>query len=156
MYKLYLTHINYLILFITHELKNLKLIALLFSTETTTFEAIEDLPDTSLNAEIEEQTDRLIKKAQKILQKSRRPNPRRPAFDGESAIPDNDGQYKNSVYLSNQKNKSIEDVISTRISNSFENNFPNSIKIFNELVLPTKETALKELRTAAETAPTGQ
>lgn len=117
---------------------------------------IEELPDTSFNAELEEQTDRLIKKAQKILQKSRRTNPRRPHVESENTVPDKDGLYENSVHLSNQKNTSIEDVISTRISNSFENNFPNSIKIFNELVLPTKETALKELRTAAEAAPTGQ
>ena len=118
--------------------------------ETTTFGTIEDQPDYSLNAEIEEQTDRLIEKAKKILEKSRKTNPRQSNFQDERT-----NLYKNSVSLSSPKNKSIEEVISTRISDNFENNFPNSIKVYNDLVLPTKEAALKELRTAAETAPTG-
>ena len=118
--------------------------------ETTTFGTIEDQPDYSLNAEIEEQTDRLIEKAKKILEKSRKTNPRQSNFQDERT-----NLYKNSVSLSSLKNKSIEEVISTRISDNFENNFPNSIKVYNDLVLPTKEAALKELRTAAETAPTG-
>ena len=118
--------------------------------ETTTFGTIEDQPDYSLNAEIEEQTDRLIEKAKKILEKSRKTNPRQSNFQDERT-----NLYKNSVSSSNLKNKSIEEVISTRISDNFENNFPNSIKVYNDLVLPTKEAALKELRTAAETAPTG-
>ena len=119
-------------------------------TETTTFGTIEDQPDYSLNAEIEEQTDRLIEKAKKILEKSRKTNTRQSNYQDERT-----SLYENSVSSSNLKNKSIEEVISTRISDNFENNFPNSIKVYNDLVLPTKEAALKELRTAAETAPTG-
>ena len=118
--------------------------------ETTTFGTIEDQPDYSLNAEIEEQTDRLIEKAKKILEKSRKTNTRQSNYQDERT-----SLYENSVSSSNLKNKSIEEVISTRISDNFENNFPNSIKVYNDLVLPTKEAALKELRTAAETAPTG-
>ena len=124
-------------------------------TETTTFDVVQEQPDYSLNAEIEEQTDRLIKKAQKILQKSRIVNSRQPNLEDKLVDTNNNNQYVNSVSLGSQKNKSIEDVISTRISDSFQNNFPNSIKIYNDLVLPTKETVLKELRMAAETAPTG-
>ena len=126
-----------------------------YLTETTTLDAVEEQPDYSLNAEIEAQTDRLIKKAQKILQKSRIANSREPDLEDKLVDTNNNIQYENSVSLGSQKNKSIEDVISTRISDSFQNNFPNSIKIYNDLVLPTKETALKELRIAAETAPTG-
>ena len=84
------------------------------------------------------------------MEKSRQTNTRQSNYQDERT-----SLYKNSVSSSNLKNKSIEEVISTRISDNFENNFPNSIKVYNDLVLPTKEAALKELRTAAETAPTG-
>ena len=89
------------------------------------------------------------------MQKSRVANSRQPNLEDKIVNSNDNNQYGNSVSLSSQQNKSIEDVISTRISDSFQNNFPNSIKIYNDLVLPTKETALKELRIAAETAPTG-
>ena len=46
-------------------------------------------------------------------------------------------------------------MISTRINDNFQNNFPNSIRIYNDIVLPTKETVLKELRSAAATSPKG-
>ena len=52
-------------------------------------------------------------------------------------------------------NVPIEDAISTRITSNFENNFPSSIQVYNDIVLPTKETVLKELRSAANKAPKG-
>ena len=52
-------------------------------------------------------------------------------------------------------NVPIEDAISTRIASNFENNFPSSIQVYNDIVLPTKETVLKELRSAANKAPKG-
>ena len=52
--------------------------------------------------------------------------------------------YEKSSYLALRNNVSIEDVIATRINNNFQDNFPNSIKMYNDIVLPTKETVLKD------------
>lgn len=67
--------------------------------------------------------------------------------DGDlSALPTTYYKGKNN---SESSGISIEEVIASRINTNFQKNFPSTIKIFPDLNLPTKETALKELKSAA-------
>ena len=63
-----------------------------------------------------------------------------------SALPTTYYKGKNN---SENSGISIEEVIASRINTNFQKNFPSTIKIYQDLNLPTKETALKELKSAA-------
>ena len=57
--------------------------------------------------------------------------------------------YNKGKNNSENSGLSIEEVIASRINTNFQKNFPSTIKIYQDLNLPTKETVLKELRSAA-------
>ena len=123
---------------------------LLLYSETTTFTIVEELPDDYTEIRINEESDRHPTKTERPRQNDVSSN-----YESENEGYNQEEYYEKSSYIASRNNVSIEDVISTRINDNFQDNFPNSIQIYNDIVLPTKETVLKELRSAAATSPTG-
>ena len=126
---------------------------ILLYSETTTFTIVEELPDDYTDFRINEESGRIPSKIERTRQNDGNPNYE--GLDSGNNRYNQEEYYKKSSYIANRNNVSVEDVISTRINDNFQNNFPNSIQVYNDIVLPTKETALKELRSAAATAPKG-
>ena len=127
--------------------------AILLYSETTTFTIVEELPDDYTDFRINEESGRIPSKIERPRQNDGNPNYE--SLDSGNNRYNQEEYYEKSSYIANRNNVSVEDVISTRINDNFQNNFPNSIQVYNDIVLPTKETALKELRSAAATAPKG-
>ena len=122
--------------------------------ETTTFTIIEGIPVDYTEIFPNEESDTYSKglKFESYDIKNTQHNGSN-SFDGEDQQTRN---YDQSQHLASPNNVPIEDVISAKINNNFETNFPSSIKMYNDIVLPTKESALAELRSAAATSPTGE
>ena len=122
--------------------------------ETTTYTIVDDFPIDYIDVETERD-----RKESPILRDETPVENRNSNLQSRNVInntvnQEQDYQTENPLIVL-PINVPIEDAISTRITSNFENNFPSSIQVYNDIVLPTKETVLKELRSAANKAPKG-
>ena len=122
--------------------------------ETTTYTIVDDFPIDYIDVETERD-----RKESPILRdetpvENRNSNLQSRDIINNTINQEQDYQTENPLIVL-PINVPIEDAISTRITSNFENNFPSSIQVYNDIVLPTKETVLKELRSAANKAPKG-
>ena len=122
--------------------------------ETTTYTIVDDFPIDYIDVETDE--DRKVSPVSRdeTPVKNRNSNLQSRNTINNTIDQEQDYQTENPLIVL-PINVPIEDAISTRITSNFENNFPSSIQVYNDIVLPTKETVLKELRSAANKAPKG-
>ena len=122
--------------------------------ETTTYTIVDDFPIDYIDVETEgDRKESLILRDETPVD-NRNSNLQSRNVINNTVNQEQDYQTENPLIVL-PINVPIEDAISTRITSNFENNFPSSIQVYNDIVLPTKETVLKELRSAANKAPKG-
>ena len=122
--------------------------------ETTTYTIVDDFPIDYINVGTEGDGKQSPVSREEIPIKNRNSNLQSRKIINNTVNQEQDYQTENPLIVL-PINLPIEDAISTRITSNFENNFPSSIQVYNDIVLPTKETVLKELRSAANKAPKG-
>ena len=122
--------------------------------ETTTYTIVDDFPIDYIDVETEEDRKESPFSRDETPVKNRNSNLQSRNTINNTIDQEQDYQTENPLIVL-PINVPIEDAISTRITSNFENNFPSSIQVYNDIVLPTKETVLKELRSAANKAPKG-
>ena len=122
--------------------------------ETTTYTIVDDFPIDYIDVETDE--DRKVSPVSRDETPVKNRNSNLQSRDSINNTIDQEQDYQTeNPLIVLPINVPIEDAISTRITSNFENNFPSSIQVYNDIVLPTKETVLKELRSAANKAPKG-
>ena len=122
--------------------------------ETTTYTIVDDFPIDYIDVETEgDRIERPVTRDETPV-KNRNSNLQGRNIINNTIHQEQEYQTENPLIVL-PINVPIEDAISTRITSNFENNFPSSIQVYNDIVLPTKETVLKELRSAANKAPKG-
>ena len=122
--------------------------------ETTTYTIVDDFPIDYIDVETEgDRKESLILRDETPVD-NRNSNLQSRNVINNTVNQEQDYQTENPLIVL-PINVPIEDAISTRITSNFENNFPSSIQVYNDIVLPTKETVLKVLRSAANKAPKG-
>ena len=122
--------------------------------ETTTYTIVDDFPIDYIDVETERDRKESPVSRDEIPVENRNSNLQSRNVINNTVNQEQDYQTENPLIVL-PINVPIEDAISTRITSNFENNFPSSIQVYNDIVLPTKETVLKELRSAANKAPKG-
>ena len=122
--------------------------------ETTTYTIVDDFPIDYIDVATEEDRKESPFSRDETPVKNRNSNLQSRNTINNTIDQEQDYQTENPLIVL-PINVPIEDAISTRITSNFENNFPSSIQVYNDIVLPTKETVLKELRSAANKAPKG-
>ena len=122
--------------------------------ETTTYTIVDDFPIDYIDVDTEGDGKQSPVSRDETPVKNRNSNLQSRNTINNTIDQEQDYQTENPLIVL-PINVPIEDAISTRITSNFENNFPSSIQVYNDIVLPTKETVLKELRSAANKAPKG-
>ena len=122
--------------------------------ETTTYTIVDDFPIDYINVETEEERKESPVSRDETPVQNGNSNLQSRNINNNTINQEQEYQTENPLIVL-PINVPIEDAISTRITSNFENNFPSSIQVYNDIVLPTKETVLKELRSAANKAPKG-
>ena len=122
--------------------------------ETTTYTIVDDFPIDYIDVETEGDRKESLFSRDESPVKNRNSNLQSRNIINNTINQEQEYQTENPLIVL-PVNLPIEDAISTRITSNFENNFPSSIQVYNDIVLPTKETVLKELRSAANKAPKG-
>ena len=122
--------------------------------ETTTYTIVDDFPIDYIDVETEGDRKEILFSRDESPVKNRNSNLQSRNIINNTINQEQEYQTENPLIVL-PVNLPIEDAISTRITSNFENNFPSSIQVYNDIVLPTKETVLKELRSAANKAPKG-
>ena len=122
--------------------------------ETTTYTIVDDFPIDYINVETEEERKESPVSTDETPVQNGNSNLQSRNINNNTINQEQEYQTENPLIVL-PINVPIEDAISTRITSNFENNFPSSIQVYNDIVLPTKETVLKELRSAANKAPKG-
>ena len=122
--------------------------------ETTTYTIVDDFPIDYIDVETEVDRKESNIPRDETPVENRNSNLQSRNVINNTVNQEQDYQTENPLIVL-PINVPIEDAISTRITSNFENNFPSSIQVYNDIVLPTKETVLKELRSAANKAPKG-
>ena len=122
--------------------------------ETTTYTIVDDFPIDYINVETEEDRKESPVSRDETPVQNGNSNLQSRHINNNTINQEQEYQTENPLIVL-PINVPIEDAISTRITSNFENNFPSSIQVYNDIVLPTKETVLKELRSAANKAPKG-
>ena len=122
--------------------------------ETTTYTIVDDFPIDYIDVDAEEDNKESPVHRHETPVKNRNSKIQSRNIINDTINREHDYQTENPLIVL-PINVPIVDAISTRITSNFENNFPSSIQVYNDIVLPTKETVLKELRSAANKAPKG-
>ena len=122
--------------------------------ETTTYTIVDDFPIDYIDVDAEEDNKESPVHSHETPVENRNSKIQSRNIINDTINREQDYQTENPLIVL-PINVPIEDAISTRITSNFENNFPSSIQVYNDIVLPTKETVLKELRSAANKAPKG-